>query len=385
MVVEAPDGERACVLSFDLIGFSPRFASRLRRLAASAASTRADLVLVACTHTHSGPPTAPLRGMGRVDEAYLDSIATEAVAAVTQAANTMVACTLVSGAFPIEPFGYNRVYGDFSVIDPEMSIVAAVPVDMSSGAVRDSSSAPIVLASYACHPVTLGVNDHVSADFPGQFASALLARGVRPLFLQGCCGDIDPVVNLARWGGGTTLDAARYGRHLAERVSTLLDRCRPVGGACVRGSVDNAAVALDRSTPQSVHIERLKRAYAGVGAERLSRFIADVEVGASGGDLGDSIDLPVHLLALGDLRLLGIGAEVFAGIGLSIKRLRSKTIVAGYTGGVIGYIPTEDNYRLASSYAAHLAPFFYRSAPFVPTASRELEKKAELMIKASED
>src|SRR3954467_2042441 len=62
---------RCLIVAFDVLGLSAPFADRV----VEGLSTRLNLmeqqVVLASTHTHSGPMTCPLRGIGQADDEYL--------------------------------------------------------------------------------------------------------------------------------------------------------------------------------------------------------------------------------------------------------------------------------------------------------------------------
>ena len=59
------------LISCDLIGFSVEFSDGVRERIASAFDLPRENILLACTHTHSGPATAPLESLGALDPEYL--------------------------------------------------------------------------------------------------------------------------------------------------------------------------------------------------------------------------------------------------------------------------------------------------------------------------
>src|SRR6266536_3770775 len=66
VVLEA-EGRRLALLSLDILGFEIPDADRLRRLVERETGIPADGVLLNCSHTHAGPATMTLRGLGERD------------------------------------------------------------------------------------------------------------------------------------------------------------------------------------------------------------------------------------------------------------------------------------------------------------------------------
>jgi hypothetical protein len=200
---------RLLIISCDLIGLSVARSDRLRRRVAAALGLPEQNILLSCTHTHSGPATESFPGLGRVDRNYLRRLP-EAVAEASRAA----AASAEEAEFgfdveAVEPIGFNRRRKNFIEIDPWLKV----------GVVRQKDRR-LFLLNYACHAVTLGPSKEVSADFPGALGRELESGGDRCLFLQGFCGDIDPVVYLNR----------RLGRRPPTSTSTASPRLEGAQG-----------------------------------------------------------------------------------------------------------------------------------------------------------
>ena len=66
------DGKtRLLIISCDLLGMSVSRTDRIRSRVGSSLKLPTRNILLACTHTHSGPATEAMPGLGRVDRDYL--------------------------------------------------------------------------------------------------------------------------------------------------------------------------------------------------------------------------------------------------------------------------------------------------------------------------
>ena len=74
------------LVSADIIGFTVEDADAIRVDIAAAHGIPRASVLLAATHTHSGPATQPLPGLGEVDAAYMKRLRTRIVEAAAGAA-----------------------------------------------------------------------------------------------------------------------------------------------------------------------------------------------------------------------------------------------------------------------------------------------------------
>jgi hypothetical protein len=88
------------------------------------------------------------------------------------------------------------------------------PVDPEVGVIRidDHAGTPrIILMSYACHPVVNGINLEVSADYPGAATRTVedhFGSGLICLFVQGACGNINPLFRRGALLAGEVIRAA---------------------------------------------------------------------------------------------------------------------------------------------------------------------------------
>jgi hypothetical protein len=246
-------------------------------------------------------------------------------------------------------------------------------VDDSLGVVvfeNARSGKPIaVLGNCACHPVVMGEHSlQVSADYPGVAQREVEAEtGATCFFLNGACGDINPVVahssdfddvitlggqlargmlKLARkptWLDDTRLDSRWRNVRLPVRVPRndreLRDRFKRVTEAF--------------RLPENLFADR---------EEKYRRWMRD-------GRFPRAIEAPVSMIRIGHaLAIVFLPGEVFSEIGLKIKAMSPHlhTFVAGYSNGAVGYLPTRKAYA-KGGYEPYLAPLFYGFPEFDPS------------------
>ncbi|MFH1968687.1 MAG: hypothetical protein ABIJ53_00035, partial [Verrucomicrobiota bacterium] len=124
-----------------------------------------------------------------------------------------------------------------------------------------------LLVNFACHPVIMQVQPMISADYPGALTRMVeesLPPGSLCLFLQGACGDINPLNDDTR----NFDDVEKTGSALAKEVRLLSLRSPPIGGMLAsaeplaKPGVDLSAVASWR------------RPEAGVGTDQRKMTLA---------------------------------------------------------------------------------------------------------------
>jgi len=363
------------IASLDLIGLSVDEADRLRlRIALRLGVPRMN-ILLACTHTHSGPVTQPLPGLGEIDAAYMEKMKAAVVQAAGEAASAPKRASLSLAFEAIEPVGFDRRRRDFAGIDPVLKL-----------AVLETPERKIFLWSYACHAVVLGPEKRVSADWPGAVIAAVEREGHSAVFLQGFCGDIDPVTQLNRWGKGTEDDLAFYGDLVARRILKAERSAAPVTAPVLRAFETRIALPYRVNTPRE--IDRKAAAFARLWAEFPGgpRFAAEWRAAASARrdefrKSPEMAGVPVQAMSVGELKILSLPGEVFCGYGLNLRKRFPMLLPVGYANGSIGYIPTRKAYRDPTDYAAWAAPMFYSVFPFTPDVGARLMRASRRVLR----
>jgi len=242
LVLEAGE-KRLAVVVLDL-GKPPaqEWILALRREAARTSGI--SYVLVAATHTHSGPRMRdeypPVQ-----DPDWETPLLEKVARTLAEAQRRSVEARLGVGYGSVL-IGHNRLRlepdGTISWFERNNTMVPTSPVDPTVTVLRvdDTQGRPIaVLLNYACHPVVFGSDNlQYSADYPGVMARAVERElGGQPLvmFLQGGDGDINPfyavhpldqdAVKMREWTGERLgSEAARVAkavRTVAEPVASL--------------------------------------------------------------------------------------------------------------------------------------------------------------------
>ncbi len=363
------DGQtRLAIVSCDLIGLTIPFSDDVRRRIAEACGTRADGVMLACTHTHSGPATADLLGMGSADADFMARLPGLIVEACAAAAADLAPADVGWATGEVEAIGHCRLPEEpVDYEDPKLGVL-----------VCRRATGDVGFVQYACHAVTLGINRECSADYPGAVVRAVRSHGVEALFLNGPAGDIDPLVNKAQWGSGTPGDVERYGRQLGDRSAELMRRveCRAgaeLGAAEARIGLpvrvpDKAALAEEHARA----LERLAATHEPADrfeAEACERALARVRSGRA----LDTVEFVVQVVRIGALRLVGLSGEVYSGVGRAVVRAAGgPAMVVAQANGALGYIPDEAALAAGADYGSSGAAKIYGHFPLEPEAPRRI-------------
>ena len=214
------------VVSAELCLMSSAQADDLRGRIASRTGLPADAILVACTHTHSGPDTGVAeRNAGRPEPAHVAALFDGIVAAGEEAWRNREPADL-AWAETEAHIGRNRRVAD-GRIDRGLEVLR---VTSRSGRLL------AVLFRHSCHGTVRGHDSlEISGDWPGAASRAIEAEtGAVAPFLLGAHGDVDPrtrgLMDLAIPGQSVGLGAEAVrvlGREVAEAALASLSGARP--------------------------------------------------------------------------------------------------------------------------------------------------------------
>ena len=207
------------IVSADLTGLFLESIDRIRSRASELTGIGRENILIACTHTHSGPATFFMRGVEEVDSEYLAFLERKIADSIVKASNGLGESSLAVGSGLVKGIGYNRERRSREPVDEELGVIRVSSLKGDGGCLT---------LNYACHPVVLGPSNLlISGDYPGA-VERLVERslGLYCLFTCGACGDIDPITNLESWGEGTFKDVEKFGMLIgteAVKVAEELD------------------------------------------------------------------------------------------------------------------------------------------------------------------
>jgi neutral ceramidase len=379
--------ESLAMISVDVLALATEFVKRVRQRISARTGIKPESILIAATHTHSGPVT--IRTFFNNDEtpeaAYIDHLASAIEQSVAQAWRDRFAARIATGAVQVENVGVNRS-DPTRAIDREAGILR---VDDAAGRVRG------VVVQYGCHPTLLGFDNLlVTRDYPGMALDAIeesLGDGSLGMFFNGAEGNIS--VNhsseLNAIGVATTDRTFTRAREVGRRLASAVLRVLPVltpDHAAQLGVINWPLELGGREYPD--HLEerlgaaRLRAAELAGGDEALLRKAKAEELYASVAcanarilqELGGRVPFPLQGLNIGDTLFLGVPGELFSETGLALKRsIRQRLFLIGLANGYYGYVPTEQAFA-EGSYESGVAFCAPDSEQRVLAAATELER-----------
>jgi hypothetical protein len=217
-----------------------------------------------------------------------------------------------------------------------------------------------VLLSYACHPVVLGPNLSISADYVGYTCGMLersLGHGALVLFANGAQGDMNAIVH-----PGSFDDAERLGTVLgAEALRVALSLSLQREGRLVSAASFHELPLNPASDPErqrgymaALRGEQVRAKEAGDGQRiwDIDMRLAVAEYRLYAREHLETPYLGAEITAFGilgpELRigLISEPAELFCSYGMRARAESpfATTLVLGLANGMIGYVPTPEVY-----------------------------------------
>jgi len=378
---------KLALITADVLGWDFDLVERIRTLVQQRTGIPDLHVMLNASHTHSGPATISLRGLGERDETYCDVTVRKIVGAVIMAMRSRQPARLGIGREPVQ-IGFNRrektPQGEMILgrnpAGPVAPWVDILRLDTADGR-------PLAcFFSHAAHPVTQrGLT--ITRDYCG-YAVDFVERakeGVQALFAQGCGGNVNCDCSDLSWAG-------------TERLGTIL------GAAVVKGwemiettdqVVLDAAVEtieLPLQNPPSVEEaeallqEQEKRLQQAQADDRLNEYQLQFYGGlvewaqdylrlAQEGEKERTQKFEIQAFVLNRTAIVAYPGEMFVEYQLFADAHSpfEHTIALGYSNGCIGYVPTAAAYPLGG-YEVETAYRYYGTLMLQPDCERLIQE-----------
>lgn len=357
-------GRTYVVVSCDILGLNRGIVGRVRAALLDKHAIPPSHVLIVSIHTHTAAPAIAHEGCGEVCPEYVETLPGAILAACEDALSDMRRVTSLRFSMGRldGQYAYNRAAEDGPVDDCARGFLLS-----------RSERAPIALISYACHPVCRGRSTGVSADYPGRVCRMAEEKGVLPVYLNGLCGDIDPL---------TCEDGARIDAFAAAILSALTDEIelpiRVFGGEVAD---EIRLLPVSREDIESAAERAASRPDAIPGADRVARAW-EREMLSKFDDLPSREPISVHYLVLGGVPVAALPFEGFCAIGHKIRDVLGDTraLTLGCADELLGYLPTRDDIA-RGAYAALESTFLYHRLPVLPGEAERLGRELGARLK----
>ena len=357
---------RVAIVSVDLIGIPEAFLARVTERIQAMTGIRPEAVVVAATHTHSGPtlgrlPEGPNLYPGQTHQAYVDTLVDDLASAVSLAIRRLQPASVAIG-FGKSDINVNRreMLPDGSLRPlPFLGQNLDGPVDREVAVVRvdGANGQRLLLANYACHAVVLGPNVEISGDYPGAMQRFIETAGegaTMAMFTTGAHGDLNPIIH-----PGSYADAQRLGRILGAEVLRAAEQAVTITAPRITFTTQQVRLPTRSEPPLHEEAERLSAQLASALALREQRPLPTLiqeEMDYSVEMMShlkrcahpDGIPLNVTGIAIGPVALVTVPGELFNAVGRHVKTASpfETTVVVGLANGSNGYLPDRDAYAI---------------------------------------
>jgi hypothetical protein len=315
-----------------------------------------ESLLVAATHTHSGPGgyvdhwLAELGIMGWFQPEVHDALVAAADRALRTAREQATPARLGSRRTLIPGLTRNRR----RAAGPSDATVPVLRVDGVGG------ETIATVFALSAHPTTLSADNlALSPEYPGVARARVEAlRGGTALFLAGALGDQAPALpGDVLWTDDTSLS-------LAEQIESSTRLGERLGDLVARAA---SAIPLEADPTVAWHSERWPLPPVDVRASCVGYVLGPVLYRSARRTFAKEAHLDA--LRLGDLRILGSPFELSVEVADAIRaRISGPLLIAAHTHAWLGYLVAQDDWSRGgyetclSFHGGDLAPLFVEEA-----------------------
>ncbi len=385
-LVLACGSTQLAICSLDILGVDQPMVERIQQAAAARTGIPAENIHVAATHDHSMPTFVRLRQWGGTSPEFMATVEQRTVEAIAAAQADLASAELALGKCRAPGGSHNRtVKASETHLDSEFgpqSTDAQRWLDTMLHALvfrRVGKKPDLVWYHFTAHVVCYA-DEQAGPDWPGEVAREIHGQlGVRPSYLQGHLGDVNPGDG-SDWRGEIRQTVAAITPALKQAIADA----RPLQVDCLRARHTTFQVPFDMERfGQWLAEYRRDPSQCQSGAWVDAGFAADWFRGNEHRDPG-ATHLPIALgaIQLGPVGLVFHPGELYSYYGLAIRRDSPlpDTLVVGCADGSIGYLPDPTAYQ-NGEYSALVVPKILDLPPFQPTAARELAAAAVALLK----
>ena len=366
IVFANPTGAKAALLSLDICILNRGNVSMMRQFISSRCDIAAENILIAATHTHSGPATMLHGLMPSADSANIETFLQKAATAVVKANENIKDSTLAVGYSSEDRISFVRrlnckdgnTHMNWEKLDPDFVIepLGAIDPQVITLTVEQNSKPTATIVNFGLHPAILaGDNWLYSADYPGYLAEAmarLFGKDFVTMFCNGCCGNVNHIDYADKTQGRGYQMAQRIGYMLAVAAQEAIKEQNKIAGdkitvSSIKVKLSRCKITQDQRKWAEEVLEKAKDSTAKGQVDGLP----DEHNAQAWLDMYDkqANDYEVEIMAIrvGKLGIVALPGEPFCEFGMEIKKSSPAeyTIVVELANDSIGYIPTTEAFQ----------------------------------------
>ena len=356
--------EKHAIITADIIAVPHRLVKKIRQKIKVLTNISEKNIIISCSHTHSGPALrhfllnknlksnsiSPIPEVMTTNSNYANWLVDSLVEGVYRAAQKMETVSLAAASTPPLDIGRSR-----RKPKKELSNKALILAFKNSSQLIKG-----IIFNYSCHPTVLGADNlDVSPDYPGAARSIINKAypGAVAGFLNGASADISTrftrreqnLAEVKRLGyllGGEIVSNIsnlnfknKKTKFKADQIKFKIQLRDFPSEKKVNSMIKKYQQKLKNTENKgALPPEKRKLKTDLQGAEKVKKFI----------QLKDKLEnnVELNILQFGPVDIVTIPGELFFSLGEKIKQqvAEQKIMIACYTNGYLGYIPTEKAY-----------------------------------------
>lgn len=335
------DSEKIAIVALDICTVSAEFTDSVRTQLKQVTSIEWGNVFLCASHTHSGPDVCGLSSAP--DLRTFKFFVEQTVNSIVDAWRGQQSCSVSFSKANVHRLTVNRRNPE-TPVDSKLSQIVFVKTG--------SNEIHGVVQSFACHPIIAGAhNTLLFGDYPTvlSFEVEKHLGGIAPcLFLQGPCGDVNPMafpyednINLVtRAPSGsdealkirTIAEAERFGIILSNYAVEILSAKRKDIEGRVSGT--SKSVKLKRRSLEDLDSYLFQRDH---DPSRVKKWLSS-----------EQVDSEIGAVAFGDLVIVFLPGEPLTAVAdqirLQIENSGREALIVGYCNDYPGYVVHPDEY-----------------------------------------
>lgn len=352
--------ETVVMVGLDLTGFDYSFIEGVKSEIRKQTGMPPEAVLINASHTHFAPVTQGwyswIEPNQLPDTLYLHGVVKpKVVQAVSEAVGHMRPARLSFASSSTHIGGNRCLPAAEAVCDSTLDVVK---VEGAEHEVTD------VIFLAGCHPVFRNAGEEcftLNANFPAVAREVVMREtgAKQALFLQGCAGDINPLLD----------DYRTTGEALAADVLSVLRRPMEAVTGGISYYMDSVLVPIQPWTKERIlRFKSENMAHRGdLEADKNVRW-ADIMLRKyEDGTVPGAMTVYVQTLNVGNWKIVGLSREAVTQYGQEIRKLwpDQHVSVAGYCNDVSSYLPAASHVK-AQTYEGTNSFFWYSQPGFFP-------------------
>lgn len=383
-------GNSLIMISMDVLSFKAEYGNDMRRRISEATGVPTENILIAATHTHTGPALEYQLWLTDPDPVISANTADKTVEAGIAAWNSREDAKLGTKS------GYNSDYNFCRVWHMKDGTVKMNPgtsgVDKPISAVDHSVNVMRIedtkgnikgmIVNYANHLDNISPKNTYSADYVKYLREGLreeYGEDLAVVFFNGAAGDVNrndysgekPRATVDKIGYGIAETAIKINRHIKTSDTVKIQSLSQIHQTVRR-----------KETIEQYEwaVEVMSRVNKGYNVGGKDHAFAAEYIEPEDPNLPDTVDMEIHTIQIGDWAIVGIPGEVFSEIGLNIKKNSpfTSTLIFELANGTHGYL-TPDHIQVSETYEAQYSK--YNAYTGLGTADMLIEKSEEMLDK----